>query len=84
MVMKDLFFFGAAVAAAILYLEARYELKEARKEALLLHEQRKQEKKQEEEMQRRGLCILCGSGRRNKYKYKETSVWCLIINSYAL
>ena len=56
----------------ILYLEAKCELKEARKEVkearkreLLLHEQRKQE----EEMQRRGLCIWCG--RRN---YKETSV----------
>ena len=67
------FFFGAAAAASmILYLEAKCELKEARKEVkearkreLLLHEQRKQE----EEMQRRGLCIWCG--RRN---YKETSV----------
>ena len=70
MVRIELFFFGAAAAASmILYLEAKCELKEARKEArkreLLLHEQRKQE----EEMQRRGLCIWCG--RRN---YKETSV----------
>ena len=73
MVRIELFFFGAAAAASmILYLEAKCELKEARKEVkearkreLLLHEQRKQE----EEMQRRGICIWCG--RRN---YKETSV----------
>ena len=74
MVRIELLFFGAAAAAMILYFEAKWELKEARKEVkearkreLLLHEQRQQE----EDMQRRGLCIWCGCGRRH---FKETSV----------